>query len=112
MTAAVRTAWTAAGLASGFGLSLLAFGLLWIGAPWAVQFLMAFPFMLAGYLIRRLGHTGYPVLFGMIPIGALMVQFRDKNDSHAMPIALVCIWLLAALVGIYLARRRKEASEL
>jgi hypothetical protein len=99
--------WTAAGLSAGFGLSFLAFGLLWSGAPWTYQFLIAVPFTLAGYLIRRSGHTAYPVLAGMLPVGALIVQVRDKNDSHAMPIALVCAWILAVLGGIYLAQRRK-----
>lgn len=95
---------------AGFGLSFLAFGLLWIGVPWHVQFLMALPFLIAGYFVRRFGGVTHPVLVGLLPLGALIVQFRDKNDSHAMPLAMVSAWVLATLLGSFLARPAHEAA--
>ncbi len=106
MKPAWQAAWFAAGLCAGVGLSFFAFGLLWVGAAWPWQFLMAAPFALAGYLAQRFGGSALPVLAGLFPLGALVVQARDKNDSHAMSIALVAAWVLGTLLGAYLARRR------
>ena len=108
---AAQAAWGVAGYALGAGLSFLAFGLLWIGAPWGLQFGMALPFLLAGYLVRRLARASHPVPVGMLPLCALIVQFRDRNDAHAMSIALVATWLLAVGAGVLLARRREAQAD-
>jgi len=95
-----------AGPASGFVLSFIAFGVLWIGTPWPAQFLMCIPFFIAAYVITRLKGDGRFVLVGAAPIALLMVQFRDKDDSHAASILLVCAWVAAIWLGWYLAHRQ------
>lgn len=107
MGAIAQTGWNVGGLVAGFGLSFLAFGLLWIGVPWKYQLLMFFPFLVLAFVIRRFGTSSYTMLLGMLPIAAILVQFRDKDDSHVMPIALVCAWAVAILLGNYLAVRAK-----
>jgi len=109
MNPASRGFWTVAGVTVGLGLAFLALGLLWVGVPWHLQFLVALPFVLAGFVFKRCGGATYPVLAGALPIGALVVQFRDKTGSHAMPVALVSAWALASLLGSLLARRAGAA---
>jgi threonine/homoserine efflux transporter RhtA len=95
----LRAALGGAGLAAGFGLSFLAFGLMWIGVPLAYQFAMVLPFCLVAFVISRLGAPTFPVLLGMLPLGALITQFRDPSGSQASSIALVLAWVLAVLLG-------------
>ncbi len=97
-------------LAAGFGLSFLALGLLWIGVPTPWQFLMFLPFLIAAFVTRRLRAPWYGMFLGMLPIGALLVQFRDNEGSHASSIALVLSWVVAVAIGNYLAMRTKADS--
>ena len=110
MKPASHADWILAGLTSGFGLWFLAFGLFWIGAHWALQLLLAVPFMLAAFLIRRYGHASYPVPVGMFPICSLIVQFRDNHGSYAYPIALGSASAVAVFLGIGLAKPNTRSS--
>ncbi len=105
-----QTGKNGAGLTAGFGLSFLAFGLLWIGMPTRYQFAMFLPFLLAAFVVRRLRAPWYSMLLGMLPIGAVFVQFRDNDNSHASSIALVCTWVLAVAIGNYLGARTKPGT--
>ncbi len=100
-----------AGLAAGFGLSFLAFGLMWVGVPLAYQFGMAVPFAGVAFAVSRLGAPAYPVLLGMLPLGAIIVQFRDPSGSHASSIALVLAWVLAVWLGQRLGRRARAKAQ-
>lgn len=110
-----RLATSFAAAAGGFALSFLGLGLLWIGVPWAYQSLMFFAFFLLSFAVTRARAAGDDVslfvIYGALPLGALISLFRDKNDSHLMPILIVCAWLAGALLGRSLAVRlsRKAA---
>ncbi len=91
-------------LSGGFGLSFLAFGLLWIGTPWPAQALMAVPYFVLTWALTR-GAPGAAnqlltfVLCGAAPLGLLITRFRDKNDSHLFSILIVCAWVAGAVAG-------------
>ena len=97
-----------AGPIAGFALSFIALGVLWIGTPWWAQFLMCIPFSIATYAITRRKADGRLVLVGAAPIALLVIQFRDKEGSHAAPVLLVCAWTASILLGWYLAHRRNR----
>ncbi len=111
MKSASEARWAGAGVCAGLGLSFLALGLLWIGTPWHVQFLMTAPFVLAGYVTKHFGGSTIPVLAGLFPLGAVVVQFREKNESHAISIALVSAWVVATVGGAFLAQRAKYRAK-
>ncbi len=92
----------------GFGLSFLAFGLLWIGTPWHFQALMFIPFFLLAFAVARTGarddRLALLVAGGAAPLGLIFTLFRDRNDSHLMPILTVLAWLAGILAGHFAAR--------
>ena len=96
--------------AGGFALSFIGLGALWAGAPWPHQALMFFPFFLLAYALARTGEPGDKpfvlIIGGASPLGLILTMFRDKNDSHLMPILIVCSWLAGILTGHLLAARR------
>lgn len=94
-----------AALVGGFVLSFVGFGVLWAGARWTYQLLMFFPFLLFTFAIKRLGGHALLILIGAIPIAAILVQARDKDDSHLMSILLVVAWAMGILLGDYLSDR-------
>ena len=96
-----------AAVAGGFGLSFLAFGLLWIGTPWHYQALMFLPFLLLAFAVSFTGAQDRMFLLcalGALPLGSVLMLFRDKNDSHLMPILMVLAWLAGILAGHVAAR--------
>lgn len=94
-----------AALLGGFILSFLGLGVLWAGAPWPYQMLMFFPFLLLALAVRRFGGSGLYVLIGAIPVASMLVQFRDKDNSHLMPVLVVIAWGLGTLLGHYFGGR-------
>lgn len=100
-------------VAAGVGLSFLGFGVLWAGAPWRYQALMFFPFLLATFAVTRTGASGDKtwllVIYGAAPLAALLTLFRDRDDSHLMPILMVCSWAGGALAGHVLGARAQKA---
>jgi hypothetical protein len=96
-------------VAAGVGLSFLGLGVLWAGAPWRYQALMLLPFLFATFVVTRTGVSGDKtwllVIYGAAPLAALLTMFRDRDDSHLMPILMVCFWALGALGGHVLASR-------
>lgn len=100
-----REFWTIAGVVAGFLLSFAALGMLWVGTPWAYQFLMFVPFFLIAAVLRRFGGTAYPVLVGIVPISTLFVQFRDASNSHLYPVLIVGTWCIAILLGQHVSAR-------
>lgn len=115
MKESLRTLLAAAG---GFGLSFLGLGTLWVGAAWHYQALMFLPFCLLAFAITRSGNPPdkafMGVIYGAAPLGLLITQFRDSQDSHLMPILMASAWLAGILAGHHLAaklpRRRDDAS--
>jgi hypothetical protein len=101
-------------LAGGFLLSFLGFGLLWSGIPWHFQLIMAVPFLLLSYAVFRWskGKIGFCafVVIGAAPLGMLMMQLRDTNGSHLMPILVVVSWLLGLTAGCYLGKLARSAQ--
>lgn len=103
-------------LIGGFLLSFLGFSILASGIPWLVQLVMILPFMLLSLGIVRWSNGGIGfcafIVMGAAPLGALIMQFRDTNGSHLMPILIVTGWLIGIFVGWYLGRLfRKTASD-
>ena len=106
-------------LAGGFLLSFVGFGVLWSGIPWHYQLIMFFPFLLLSFAISRWnkGTVGgcIFILCGAAPLGILITQFKDSNDSHLMPILIVLGWLIGITSGYFLAKislgSRSESSE-
>ncbi|MGE5089376.1 MAG: lysophosphatidic acid receptor [Candidatus Levyibacteriota bacterium] len=98
-------------LAGGFILSFVALGALWISTPWRYQMLMFLPFLALSYVTARASDAGgrdlllLLIVAGATPIGALVVQFRDKDGSHLMPVLIVCAWVAGATLGRYLVRK-------
>ncbi len=94
------------GVLGGFGLSFLSVGMLWIAMPFYVQALAFFPFLLLSLLVGRYSKSfsmaASTVIVGALPMAKMMVGFRDKDDSHLMPILMVSCWMLGALVGAWL----------
>ncbi|WP_090721028.1 lysophosphatidic acid receptor [Nitrosomonas sp. Nm166] len=106
-------------LIGGFLLSFLGLGLLWSGIPWHYQVLMFFPFFLLSFALSRWSAGAITacifILCGAAPLGALMVQFRDINNSHLMTSLIVLSWLIGIASGYFLAKvllnSRSESSE-
>lgn len=98
------------GLVAAFAFSFLGFGLLWIGLPFPVQCGLSIPFAaLAVVLARQLqnGTSAAAAIFvGAGPIGSMITLFRDKNDSHLLPILVVVSWAMGAALGIWWGRGR------
>ena len=97
-------------LAAGFGLSVAALGALWAGAPWRYQLSMGLAFCGLGYALRCKGEAGdrayFQAMLGAAPLGAVMLLFRDRNDSHLMPALVVASWAAGLAAGTWLAARR------
>jgi hypothetical protein len=93
----------------GFLLSFLAMGLLWVAMAWQVQALMVLAFAAVAYRFSR--RSGSPrrmaqwMLVGAAPLGLLFVQFRDREGSHLLPIAMVALWALGTAAGAVLGAR-------
>lgn len=92
-------------LFGGFILSFLGIGALWVGLSWQYQMLMFFPFLMLAFGIKRFGGNVVHILIGALPVASILVQFRDKQNSHLMPILIVITWLLGMLLGHYLGGR-------
>ena len=105
-------------LSGGFLLSFIGFGVLWSGIPWHYQLIMFFPFLLLSFAVSRWNKGTVDgcifILCGAAPLGALITQFRDSNDSHLMPILIVLGWLIGITSGYFLAKislgSRSESS--
>lgn len=105
MNGGKRGIWLVAALLGGFVLSFAGMGALWVGAAWPYQALMSVPFMLLALASRRLAGSAIPVLVGALPVAVMLVQFRDANNSHAMPVLVVAGWALGILLGHALGAR-------
>lgn len=94
-------------LIGGFFLSFLSFGLLWSGIPWHFQLLMIFPFLLLAWVVSRWNQGAIDgcvyIVLSAAPLGILITQFRDNNDSHLMPILIVVGWLMGITAGYFVA---------
>ena len=94
-------------VSGGMTLSVVAFGVLWAGTPWHLQALMFCPFLLLAFAVTRSSPTvdnSYRlIMFGALPLGTIMMMFRDSNDSHLSSILTVCAWLAGTLAGHWLA---------
>lgn len=93
-----------AALGGGFLLSFLGFGLLWSGVAWAVQMVLALLFFTAlSYGLSRWSQGAILpevlLVIGALPLGLLMMQFRDTNGSHLLPVTVVLSWLLGIAAG-------------
>ncbi|PTQ80038.1 lysophosphatidic acid receptor [Nitrosomonas ureae] len=100
-------------LVSGFLLSFISFGLLWSGISWHIQLIMTLPFLLLSCAVYRwskgaLGSCAF-IVVGAAPMGVLISQFRDTNDSHLMPVLVVLSWILGVLAGCYLGYLSRSA---
>jgi len=101
-------------LISGFLLSFLGFSILASGIPWLVQLVMILPFLLLSYGILRWsrGAIGLCAFIGIgaAPLGLLVMQFRDTNGSHLMPILIVTGWLIGICAGCYWGKLSRKSS--
>ncbi len=95
-------------LIGGFLLSFIGFGVLWSGISWHYQLIMFLPFLLLSFALTRWGKGAldscFFILCGAAPLGILITQFRDNNDSHLLPILMVSSWLIGIISGYYLAK--------
>lgn len=96
----------------GFALSFLGFGLLWIGTPWAYQFLMVLPFFALSFAVTRIRTVGNQacllIVCGASPLGMVIPMFRDNNDSYVMSGLIVCGWAAGIAAGYYLGKEGKQ----
>ena len=102
-------------LGGGFLLSFLGFGLLWSGISWAVQMVLALLFFTAlsyGLSRWRQGAIVPEILLvtGALPLGLLMMQFRDTSGSHLLPVLVVLSWLLGIAAGYFWGKWSQTAQ--
>ena len=106
---------TIVAVAGGFALSFVGLGVLWIGTPWQYQALMFIPFFLLAFAVTRTGVAAKNefllVMGGAAPIAGLISLFRDKNDSHLMPMLMVTAWAAGVLAGHFLAASLPRKSK-
>lgn len=104
-------------LALGFGLSVIALGLLWVGTPWPLQALMGLAFAAAAWGLSRGAASRDPgqalgpalaLLCGAAPIGLVLVQFRTPDGSHGSSIAVVLAWVAGTAAGAWLPVRTRR----
>jgi hypothetical protein len=95
-------------LIGGFLLSFIGFGALWSGISWNYQLLMFLPFLLLSFALTRWNKGRLDscilIISGAAPLGTLIAQFRDNNDSHLMPILVVLSWLIGIISGYFLEK--------
>jgi hypothetical protein len=102
---------TSIGLTLGFGLTILAFGFLWIGQLRGMWFVYA-GFAFSAYVLSQIAGRMTPLMSmsaGAVPLSLLMVQFRDANDSHLMSILTVVGWYAAIVLGALAADRPRTS---
>lgn len=102
-------------LGGGFLLSFLGFGLLWSGIAWAVQMVLALLFFTAlSYALSRWSQGAILpeilLVIGALPLGLLMMQFRDTSGSHLMPVLVVLSWLLGIAAGYFWGKWARQAQ--
>ena len=101
-------------LMGGFLLSFLGFSILASGISWLVQLVMILPFLLLSYGILRWsrGAIGLCAFIGIgaTPLGLLVMQFRDTNGSHLMPILIVTGWFIGICAGCYWGKLSRKSS--
>lgn len=97
-------------LLGGFLLSFLTIVILWSGIPWLIQMIMFLPFLLLSFAIFKWSNESLLlcafIVLGAAPLGILMVQFRDTNGSHLLPVMVVLSWIIGILAGCYLGKLR------
>jgi hypothetical protein len=100
------------GIAGSFAVSFLGLGLLWIGLPFPVQAVISLVFLLLAYglgrFLKNIGTT-LTTFAGAAPIGLLITQFRDQNDSHLKPVLLVLGWALGMFLGAWLGTKSNHS---
>ena len=100
-------------LIGGFLLSFLALVALWSGIPWIVQIAIFLPFLLFSYTVFEWTNESWIIcaliLVGAMPLGILMMQFRDTNGSHLLPTLMVMSWIIGISAGCYLGKLRGAA---
>jgi hypothetical protein len=102
-------------LGGGFLLSFLGFGLLWSGISWAVQMVLALLFFTAlSYGLSRWSQGAIVpeilLVTGALPLGLLMMQFRDTSGSHLLPVLVVLSWLLGIAAGYFWGKWSQAAE--
>lgn len=101
---------TGAAIAGGFVLSFLGLGVLWAGAQWSYQLLMFIPFLVLAFAISRAGGNALWTAVGALPMAMLLVQFRDADDSHLMPILVCTTWCLGIVSGHFVGGLRSGGA--
>ncbi len=102
---------TTIGLTLGFGLTIVAFGFLWIGQLRGMWFVFA-AFAFSAYVLSERAGRMTPLLsmaIGAAPLSLLMVQFRDANDSHLMSVATTIGWYASIVLGALAADRPRTS---
>ena len=92
-----------------FALSFLGFGFLWIG-KFSGEVIVAALYLWLAYSVSHLRGKRIALLtvaLPALPIAALIVQFRDSNDSHLGSIAIVLGWLAGITLGAFAADRAR-----
>jgi hypothetical protein len=91
---------TLAAIAS-FALSFAGLGVMWIGKPWGEIVIALLYLALAFGVARWRGRDSalFSVGLPMLPLGLLIMQFRDNSDSHLLGIAITAGWALGILIG-------------
>ena len=92
-----------------FTLSFLGLGFLWIGKLGGEVIVAALYLWLAYSVSHLRGKRIALIVVALpaVPIAALLVQFRDSNDSHLVSIAIVLGWLAGITLGAFAADRMR-----
>jgi len=91
--------------------SILGLGFLWIGKL-SGEACVAALYLLLAYLISHYQGSRAALLATVAPaapVAALIVMFRDPNDSHLGSIAIVLAWLLGMTLGAFAADRARTS---
>lgn len=92
-----------------FALSFLGLGFLWIGKI-SGEVIVAALYLWLAYSVSHLRGKRIALMtvaLPSVPIAALLVQFRDSNDSHLGSIAIVLGWLAGITLGAFAADRER-----
>lgn len=100
------------GIIIGFALSFLSFGILWSGINQWAQAAPPLLFFIAGYFLAKKSVNALLHLYiGAAPLAGILVMFRDKEGSHALGIAIVLSWAIAAALGVKLSGKYKTSKK-
>lgn len=91
----------------GFGLSFISLGILWAGVDQWLQAVITLLFFISGYFLSRYKNAVNGILLGAVPIGGMLLLFRNKEGSHLLGMTIVISWFVALLIAARIRSAKK-----